>query len=78
MKLSHSPKDRLCWNIHIYIQFASDISAFWAPCHIAPFLYSSLYLYYQVKERNETVTFPFITSAINCCRRYIRGYRTIA
>jgi hypothetical protein len=23
-------------------------------------------------------SFPFITSAINCCRRYIRGYGTVA
>jgi hypothetical protein len=48
---------KLCLNIHTYIQFASDISAFYAACHIAPSLYSFLHIYHQVKERNETVTF---------------------
>jgi hypothetical protein len=36
------------WNIHIF----SDVSALWAECHISPCLYSSLYLYNQVKEGN--------------------------
>jgi hypothetical protein len=33
------------WNIHI----SSDISALWAERHSSPCLYSSLYLYNQVK-----------------------------
>jgi hypothetical protein len=41
------------WNIHI----SSDISVLWAECHISPCLYSSLYLYNQVKEGNETIPF---------------------
>jgi hypothetical protein len=47
----------LGWNIHTYIHFSSDISALWAEWHISPYLYSSLYLYNQVKEGNETITF---------------------
>jgi hypothetical protein len=41
------------WNINIF----SDISALWAECHIYPYLYSSLYLYNQVKEGDETIPF---------------------
>jgi hypothetical protein len=40
---------------HIYI--SSDIWTVWAECHIYPCLYSSLYLYNQVKEGNETIPF---------------------
>jgi hypothetical protein len=36
---------------------SSDISALWAECHISPCLYSSLYLYNQVKEGSETIPF---------------------
>jgi hypothetical protein len=38
-----------------YEHISSDISALWAECHISPCLYSSLYLYNQVKEGNETI-----------------------
>jgi hypothetical protein len=53
--MSHVPVawQRPGWNIHI----SSDISALWAKCHISPCLYSSLYLYNQVKEGNETISF---------------------
>jgi hypothetical protein len=51
---------RLGWNIHI----SSDISALWAECHISPCLYSSIYLYNQVKEGNETVAL----TEIQLCR----------
>jgi hypothetical protein len=36
------------WNIRI----SSDISTLWPECHISPCLYSSLYLYNQIKEGN--------------------------
>jgi hypothetical protein len=53
--MSHVPVSwqRSVWNIHI----SSDISALWAECHISPCLYSSLYLYNQVKKGNETIPF---------------------
>jgi hypothetical protein len=44
-------------NIHTHMHFSSDISALWAECYISPCLYSSLYLYNQVKEGNETIPF---------------------
>jgi hypothetical protein len=46
--MSHVPValQRPGWTIHI----SSDISALWTECHISPCLYSSLYLYNQVKE----------------------------
>jgi hypothetical protein len=51
--MSHVPVawQRPGWNIHI----SSDISALWAECHIYPCLYSSLYLFSQIKEGNETI-----------------------
>jgi hypothetical protein len=33
---------------------SSVISALWAECHISPYLYSSLYLYNQVKDGRVT------------------------
>jgi hypothetical protein len=33
---------------------------------------------YIVNSLEAVCSFPFITSAINCCRRYIRGYGTVA
>jgi hypothetical protein len=53
-------------NMHTYINFSSDISALWAECHISPCLYSSLYLYDQVKEENETIPFKEINQTIYC------------
>jgi hypothetical protein len=54
-RMSHVPVawQRPGYNIHI----SSDISALWAECHISPCLYSSLYLYNQVKDRNKTIPF---------------------
>jgi hypothetical protein len=37
--------------------FPQTFWPFWAECHISPCLYPSLYLYNQVKERNETIPF---------------------
>jgi hypothetical protein len=53
--MSHVPVawQRPGWNMHI----SSDILALWAECHISPCSYSSLYLYNQVKEGNETIPF---------------------
>jgi hypothetical protein len=53
--MSHLPVvwQRPGWNIHI----SSDISALWPECHISPCLYSSLYLYNQVRQENETIPF---------------------
>jgi hypothetical protein len=33
---------------------------------------------YVVNSLEAVCSFPFITSAIKCCRRYIRGYGTVA
>jgi hypothetical protein len=85
--MNHVPVAWQCpgWNIHayiyiyIYIHFSSDISTLWAECHISPCLYSSLYLYNQVKEGKETIQFTERQSCRNIHTHiyihfYIDGY----
>jgi hypothetical protein len=52
------------WNIHI----SSDISAFWAECHISPCLYSSLYN--QVKEGVGCRSWGHPRTSANVCCHY--------
>jgi hypothetical protein len=56
--------------IHTYIHFYIDRLA------DSPSL--PRYILDSHRELSWSCSFPFITSAINCCRRYIRGYGTVA